>query len=298
MQPYLEYIFPEQNFIDFKIKSGTVKLQTYRWPSSKDFTKGLVIIFPGYGSYVPRYSLIAQLYTQEGYDVMGYDNEGFGNSDGLRGYIGDIDVFYNTGYEFMMKIFEFYHSKDIQSVIAFGFSLGGQLSVGIQMLLERNQQRMFDQLILNAPNLGLMLCKPIDEIRAEIKLKFDDDPTAEVEYNPFLDYGEGLDDAWNQDDKIMVRNKVYCKSLYFNSKVTEELEQYYYQIKVPVYIALPTNESVVNNQLTREFYDIIKRNNPQNILHEYDAKHLLLYDGDLYKVIVSQQIKWLNELKQ
>ena len=39
----------------------------------------------GYGSYVGKYGFLAALYAAQGYDVVGYDALGFGNSEGVRG---------------------------------------------------------------------------------------------------------------------------------------------------------------------------------------------------------------------
>ena len=55
-------------------------------------------MYHGYGSYVGKFAYIAKLYVEAGFDVIGMDFKGFGYSEGVRGFIGDREQFYDEGY--------------------------------------------------------------------------------------------------------------------------------------------------------------------------------------------------------
>jgi len=86
---FSKFVFPEVNPLelslpDYKNKGSTVKLVNYRWPAVGE-RRGVVHWVHGYGDYVGRHGWIAQAFAQHGYDFVGIDQRGFGNSEGRRG---------------------------------------------------------------------------------------------------------------------------------------------------------------------------------------------------------------------
>lgn len=72
---------------------GETKLHNYRWPvegtTPSNPPKAIIIMFHGFGSYVGKYTHLAKIYVERGYEVCGLDCMGFGHSGGLRGFIKD-----------------------------------------------------------------------------------------------------------------------------------------------------------------------------------------------------------------
>ena len=63
-----------------------VRIQNYRYPADSSNTrKGIVHFFHGAGEYAGRYGHLAQRIASHGYDVVAYDQRGFGYSEGRRG---------------------------------------------------------------------------------------------------------------------------------------------------------------------------------------------------------------------
>lgn len=87
--------FPEENLIDWTVPTrdgSEVKLANYRWKSTKgEAPKAVLIMFHGYGSWTGKYGYYAKPLAEAGYDVVGYDLKGFGNS--IPYPAGELDEF-------------------------------------------------------------------------------------------------------------------------------------------------------------------------------------------------------------
>jgi alpha-beta hydrolase superfamily lysophospholipase len=84
----------------------------------------------GIGEHVNRYKHWASAFVNEGYAVIGFDQRGYGNSDGKRGYI--------LSYETLLQDIELLMKKATERcldipLILFGQSLGGNLVINYSM---------------------------------------------------------------------------------------------------------------------------------------------------------------------
>jgi acylglycerol lipase len=75
------------NPIELKSKSGNkeYKLENYRYPSQTGDRKGIIYFIHGFGDYCGRYAYFAKQFAEHGYDFVGFDQRGFGRSEGPRG---------------------------------------------------------------------------------------------------------------------------------------------------------------------------------------------------------------------
>ena len=77
---------------------------TYRYPVPEGTArKGVIFYIHGYGSYCERYAFQAQTFAEAGYEVIGLDQRGFGNSGGQRGLIESTNVVYADLYLCVFK---------------------------------------------------------------------------------------------------------------------------------------------------------------------------------------------------
>lgn len=67
-----------------KGKDGTL-LNLHHWP--KKDPRGKVVVVHGYGEHGARYAELGRALNEAGYDVLGYDQRGHGESGGVRGFI-------------------------------------------------------------------------------------------------------------------------------------------------------------------------------------------------------------------
>ena len=90
---FKNYSFPEVNPINFISKNGKTqaKLANYRYPSQTGERKGIILFVHGYGDYCGRYAYFAKYFAENGYDLVGIDQRGFGYSEGERGAYSSED---------------------------------------------------------------------------------------------------------------------------------------------------------------------------------------------------------------
>lgn len=100
---------------------------TCRWPASHPSRrKGSVVLVHGIGEHIMRYDHVAEMLNILGYDVFGYDQRGFGRSEGKRSFIPRTDTLLHD----LQWMFERYtrevqqqHPGEVPFVI--GHSMGG-----------------------------------------------------------------------------------------------------------------------------------------------------------------------------
>lgn len=103
---------------------------TYRYPVPEGVQlKGYVFFNHGYGGYCEHYAFFFKAFAEAGYDSICLDQRGFGNSEGIRGWIENEETLYGDIYLCIFKAVEKY-KIDLQKIPIFlvGKSLGGLIS--------------------------------------------------------------------------------------------------------------------------------------------------------------------------
>ena len=70
--------------------------------------KGLIFFNHGYGGYCEHYAFFFKPFAEAGYDCIAMDTRGFGNSEGLRGWVESDDVLYGDIYACIFKAVQQY----------------------------------------------------------------------------------------------------------------------------------------------------------------------------------------------
>ena len=65
-----------------------IKLQNYRWMPTGE-VKGTVQFINGFGDYCARYAYLGEMFAQNGYEFIGFDQRGMGYSEGRKGIYED-----------------------------------------------------------------------------------------------------------------------------------------------------------------------------------------------------------------
>lgn len=147
--------FPEVNPIDLVLPdfkgNGQVRLQTYRYPCRSDRPrKGIVQLIHGLGDYCGRYAFLAKTLAENGYDVVGVDQRGYGFSEGRRALIESKEQARDDILEFSRRVDEKFGGADVPH-FTIGHSLGGCL----QLLAAAEDPDMYQGMTLIAPFISV-----------------------------------------------------------------------------------------------------------------------------------------------
>lgn len=69
-----------------------LRLKVYR-EKAQTKRKAVVIMLHGMTSHLNEGAYVAKELSKKGYEVVGFDQRGFGKSEGTRGYIRDFEMF-------------------------------------------------------------------------------------------------------------------------------------------------------------------------------------------------------------
>ena len=92
------------------------------WPHKAP--KGVVGLIHGIGEHCRRYDALGEALQAAGYAMIGYDRQGFGQSDGKRGYVKEFSHFYD---EIGQLVLECERNYPDLPVFLYGHSMGGNL---------------------------------------------------------------------------------------------------------------------------------------------------------------------------
>ena len=108
----------------FKSKDG-LELFAHAFPSKKP-PKAIICLVHGHGEHIERYQHLAAALNDAGYALVGFDNRGHGQSDGLRGHTPSYESLLDDMDTFLTEV-----DKDYPDLlrILYGHSMGGNLAL-------------------------------------------------------------------------------------------------------------------------------------------------------------------------
>lgn len=110
-----------------------LKIYAAEWPHQRP--KGVVGLIHGIGEHCRRYDEMGEALQAAGYAMLGYDRQGFGRSEGKRGYVKEFSHFYD---EIAQLILECERKYPDLPVFLYGHSMGGNLL--LSYLIRRKPQ--------------------------------------------------------------------------------------------------------------------------------------------------------------
>lgn len=132
--------------LSWKTSDG-INIYGKKWETQMP-TKAVICIMHGMGEHINRYEHVAEMFTTNGYAVIGCDQRGHGKSEGKRGHFPDFDTFLNDVDALLRAASE--HFPDAKK-IPYGHSMGGNL---VANYLLRRQPKITGA-ILSAPYFQL-----------------------------------------------------------------------------------------------------------------------------------------------
>ncbi len=125
------------------------QLAVYDWPLPQGPIRGTVLLVHGLGEHTGRYGHVAEHLRQWGFVVRGYDHQGHGHSDGVRGTLHTDDGLLQDLATVIDDTRERHGAHDAP-LILLGHSMGGL--VVARAVAE--QVRYVDAVIMSSPALG------------------------------------------------------------------------------------------------------------------------------------------------
>ncbi|MEM7572069.1 MAG: lysophospholipase [Bacteroidota bacterium] len=110
-----------------------LKIYAAEWPHQQP--QGVVGLIHGIGEHCRRYDEMGQALQAAGYAMIGYDRQGFGRSEGKRGFVEKFSYFYD---EIAQLILECERKYPDLPVFLYGHSMGGNLL--LSYLIRRKPQ--------------------------------------------------------------------------------------------------------------------------------------------------------------
>jgi acylglycerol lipase len=107
----------------FKSADGEIRLFYRQWLPSQSPPKGIVFVVHGYVDHSGWYEELAAALTADGYAVFAHDHQGWGRSDGDRGYVERFQHFVDDLLHFVELKTALFPPKT--KVFLFGKSMGG-----------------------------------------------------------------------------------------------------------------------------------------------------------------------------
>lgn len=134
-----------------------LKLYGEDWPVKSP--RAVIALVHGQGEHFGRYAHVAKWYNAHDIAVMGFDQQGYGRSEGIRGHADNLEVLLDDIGQFLEKTKERYPKTPI---FLYGHSLGGGLV--LHYVLRRDP--VIDGLIVTSPLIRLAFEAPAIKIMA------------------------------------------------------------------------------------------------------------------------------------
>lgn len=106
----------------WKTKDG-LEIYSKAWEPDKE-VKGVVCLLHGVGEHIGRYQAVGEALAKEGYIMAGFDQRGFGKSEGQPGHTPSLGMYFNDTDLFFVEIARQYPKLP---VFLYGHSMGAIL---------------------------------------------------------------------------------------------------------------------------------------------------------------------------
>ena len=189
-----------------------LKLHLRHWPRAN--ARGTVLIVHGLGEHIGRYAHVAAHLNAWGWQVVGYDQRGHGESEGARGALhADDDLLHD-----LARVIDATRERGAGPLLLLGHSMGGLVAArfvagGIDAAGPAPWHRPVDALVLSSPALALGMSAVQQLLLALLG------PLA-----PNLALGNGLKPAWISRDPAVVQ--AYGADPLVHDRITPRLARF------------------------------------------------------------------------
>lgn len=236
----------QQRFYKIRTNDG-LTLHAVEW--KPDFTpKAAIFLVHGIGEHTGRYQHVAEVFTNAGFVLTGFDLRGHGKSEGIRGHSPSYDAFMEDINIGLKNVRETYPGIP---VFLYGHSLGGNLTLYYSV----TQQSLPAGAIVTSPALGVTV--PISPAKMLIgKIMYSVFPTFQMKNG--LDPNDLARDtnvgtAYTADSLVHTYTTARLGLDLLNSG--KYIIEHAANIQMPILLMQGTSDKLVSPELTKKFAD-------------------------------------------
>lgn len=184
-----------------------VELAIHRWPvESPAIARGTVVLVHGLGEHAGRYAALAAQLNADRWDVVGFDQRGFGASQGGRGVIPTDEALMDD-LSFVLGVVQ---PVAVRPLVLLGHSMGGAVAGAFAARYVGVSKQPISALVLSSPALAAKL-SAADKLKLSLGERL----------APNLAVSNGLDASKLSHDEQVVR--AYQKDSLNHDRVTPRL---------------------------------------------------------------------------
>lgn len=148
------------------------QLSLYYTATLVDSSKASIVFVHGVGEHIGRYTEAFQAFSEQGYSCFGFDQRGFGRSEGERGHINAFSDYVEDLAKFMDEIVR---QESTKKVCLLGHSMGSIVVLAYALKYSKEIQglMLFScplKLDSNAANFGSLIAESFSFVIPKLKL--------------------------------------------------------------------------------------------------------------------------------
>ncbi|CAG9311052.1 unnamed protein product [Blepharisma stoltei] len=281
--PCAGIFYPEEDWLDFHSRSG-FKLFTYRFHTPNP--KALIFFFHGLWSSSGSFTHIAQRLSEENYEILAFDQEGHGRSEGPRGKVASIENCINNAIDFISVAKEFYPENI--PIFLMGGSMGGLVCINVALRFPA----LIRGLVLLAPALGVNLYFPgiVSKFSRFISYIWSNLPIANA--NPGLASRNEAYPSWFRENPDNYAGKLTIGTASALLKGILDLQNHWKSLETAFILFQGGNDYTVSLETATNFVNSCQVEDKEIVLYE-NMNHAVSCEPEIFEIIEKIQI-WVG----
>lgn len=230
--------------LHWKNKQG-IKLFAAHWPVKNPIA--VIALVHGQGEHIGRYAHVAAWYNAHDIAFVGFDQQGYGRSEGIRGHVKNLDALLDDVELLLEKTKDLYPETPL---FLYGHSMGGNLVLNYSL----RRTPVLTGLIATSPWIQLAFEAPaIKVLVGKLLRKFM--PTLTLPTNlaaHFISQDKKVVDAYKNDP--LVHDKISAAAGIALMEGAEWLDNYSGVVTVPLLLLHGTGDKIISSNATKAFF--------------------------------------------
>lgn len=269
------------NELHWKNAEG-IRLYAAHWPVERP--RAVIALVHGQGEHIGRYAHLAAWYNHHHIAVLGYDQQGYGRSEGRRGHARNLEVLLDDVGQLIAETRARYPNTPL---FLYGHSMGGNLVLNYTL----RRDPLLTGLIATSPWIRLAFEAPALKVMAGRLLR---------RFMPTLSLPTGLTARFISHDDAVV--EAYKNDPLVHSRLSAAagialmegagwLNQFSGVFSIPVLLLHGTGDKIISSSATREFFG---RVGGEVTHHEWAGLYHELHNEPEQEEVFAYTLEWMD----